>query len=283
MIRISLKYWYEIGSKIHPLTTLSERHSNGQIKLLNDVLFELYEAEGALRGTISSYISPLRASLEGGRVLLATLESYTNPGPEGPELEKEISSYEIYRITNQAREFETVLGAELRIADAYFVAQKGLYSTTDLLERADIALDEDTARVLPTGAINDFRQAGRCLALELSTASGFHILRATESVLRTWYALVVPNAVAKPNWAQCVEQLRKAGADKKTLAVVDQIRDLHRNELAHDPDVFLDVKAALRLFDIAKDAIIAMAEQINAHNAALTPPLPMAAPAALLP
>jgi len=60
----------------------------------------------------------------------------------------------------------------------------------------------------------------------------------------------------------CIDGLKGAGADEKTVAVLDQIRSLHRNPLMH-PEVFLTADEGLRLFDIAKSAISAMADQIK--------------------
>jgi hypothetical protein len=45
-------------------------------------------------------------------------------------------------------------------------------------------------------AIFDSREAGACLAFELPTACGFHVFRATESVLRKYYLQVTRSAVA---------------------------------------------------------------------------------------
>lgn len=49
-------------------------------------------------------------------------------------------------------------------------------------------------------------------------------------------------------------------SDAKILNILDQIRNLHRNPLAHE--VFLTQDEAIELFDIAKGAITAMASAI---------------------
>lgn len=46
---------------------------------------------------------------------------------------------------------------------------------------------------------------------------------------------------------------------QKILNILDQIRDLHRNPLAHE--VFLEMDEAVELFDTAKSAITAMARK----------------------
>ena len=69
--------------------------------------------------------------------------------------------------------------------------------------------------------------------------------------------------------AKCIEQLRKKKEDPKLMDILDHIRDLHRNTTMH-PEAFLDMKDALRLFDIAKSAISAMGDRINTLK--ITPP-----------
>jgi len=51
--------------------------------------------------------------------------------------------YEAYNIRTAASEFETVFAAELATFDTYIVSKKGIYSTADLIDRADMAFDEN--------------------------------------------------------------------------------------------------------------------------------------------
>lgn len=54
------------------------------------------------------------------------------------------------------------------------------------------------------------------------------------------------------------------------MDILDHIRDLHRNTLMH-PQAFLQMTEALRLFDIAKSAISAMAERMHILTIAVAP------------
>jgi len=141
-----------------------------------------------------------------------------------------------------------------------------------LIEKADLALEEDVRKIVSAESLEDFKQAGRCLAFDLPTAAGFHAMRATEDVLRKYHQLVVKPNKPVHEMAACINELRKAGADAKTLGILDQIRDLHRNTVMH-PEAFLTSSEGIRLFDIAKSAISAMADQI----AAVPAPIAMAA------
>jgi len=101
------------------------------------------------------------------------------------------------------------------------------------------------------------------LAFELATAAGFHTMRAVEAVLRDYWTLVKKPALGTkpPEMAQCINELRASGEDVKLMDILDHVRDLHRNTLMH-PQAFLQMTEALRLFDISKSVISAMAEHM---------------------
>jgi hypothetical protein len=263
MLRVNANLFYELSVKIHPLTEV------GHDTPLPSICFTLYEAKQWLEWFLSGRIVPLRVCQATGWELVTAIQ---------PVLPKDFPAagswptegtleYNGILISTRAKDFETVFAAELQTLDTYVISQKGIYSTPDLIERADMALDEQVRKVISSNALDDFRQAGRCLAFDLNTASGFHAMRATEAVLRQYHGLVVKPTTGNPvDMAQCINELRKAGADAKTLGILDQIRDLHRNTVMH-PEAFLTPAEGLRLFDIAKSAISAMADQITAITA----------------
>jgi hypothetical protein len=87
-------------------------------------------------------------------------------------------------------------------------------------------------------------------------------MRATENVLRQYYMQLMGKTVDRIEWGPRIQELKSANANQKVLQVLDQIRDLHRNPLMH-PQGFLSMKEAIGLFDIAKSAIGALAEEIG--------------------
>src|SRR5712671_1418370 len=192
--------------------------------------------------------------------------------------EADVPASQVAALTNAARNFETIFAAEISSLNTYFISQHGIYSTPDLIEHAEMAFDEQTRNIISEGVKKDFREAGRSLAFELGTACGFHAMRAVESALREWHKIICkPNN--PPDWAQCVNELRKAGADNASLGILDQIRALHRNPLMH-PEDFLSISDAKILFDIATSAIVSIAREIQKANLA-TPMIPgLAVPAA---
>lgn len=179
---------------------------------------------------------------------------------------EEIQPWELTGLQNVLSQFETILAAELQKHLTYLVSQIGGYSMPLLVSKAEVNLAEDALEIIAEGARKDFREAGRCLAFEVPTAAGFHAMRATERVLRQYYQLVMKKDPERVDWGTCTQELKKAGANTKVVQVLDQIRDIHRNPLMHPQD-FLTMKEAIGLFDIAKSAIGALAEEI----VALTP------------
>lgn len=115
----------------------------------------------------------------------------------------------------------------------------------------------------------DIREAGKALAYDLPTDCGYHVFRATESVLRRYYATVSGNA-PKPKvrsvgvYVAFLRQ-RKSG-DEKVLMPLDQMAKLHRNPLIH-PEVALSMDEALAILGIARSAVTAMLLAIVAEPA----------------
>ena len=75
-------------------------------------------------------------------------------------------------------------------------------------------------------ARKDLREATRCLAYQLNTAVGFHILRAVEGTLMAYFDLLgiaKPTRPAEKNLGNYINLLRIAGVDDKILLPLDQI------------------------------------------------------------
>jgi hypothetical protein len=115
-----------------------------------------------------------------------------------------------------------------------------------------------------SNAVPDIREAGKCLAYELGTAAGFHALRAMEAVLRRYWEVVTED---KPHPGQrnigvYIQKIEKSGVgDAKVIAVLKQIKDLHRNPLMH-PEETLSLQDAIGIFGIVQSAMGAMLKEI---------------------
>ena len=100
-------------------------------------------------------------------------------------------------------------------------------------------------------------ESGRCLAFDLATATAFHVWRAVERELRIYYGKWTSKTAGRKAWATILQELKKTKANDKVIAVLDQLRDLHRNPTIH-PATLLSIDDALSLFGIASSAITYM-------------------------
>lgn len=159
--------------------------------------------------------------------------------------------------------FETFLAEELTRANVYAVDPKGIFETDALVNRASEAIPPKLLKVLPAECANDLQQAGRCLAFELPTAAGFHIMRATEAAIWKYWDKAVGKKVrpTSRNWGSAIKDLEGGGADARITAALRQLKDLHRNPVVH-PEVTLDMDEALALWQVAPGAIIAIAREL---------------------
>jgi len=260
MKRVNQYQFYLMGTIVHPLSTIKE----GQSVL--ETAWSLHSARSWIAWLLSDQLVELTVAREAAQNLQSAISSVI---PENTDdfatidKSKTLAWIDMYRITTTLSEFETVFSAELPTIATYTVSKKGIYSTADLVERSENAIDWEARKVINDAAINDFKQAGRCLAFELATAAGFHTMRSVEDVLRKYWRLGMakPDTEKAPEMSQCINELRAAKENPKLMDILDHIRDLHRNTLMH-PEAFLTSTEAFRLFDVAKSAISAMADRI---------------------
>lgn len=263
MEKINLPFIYELGLKLNPLATriydASERTGIWvqAIDVLSpmDVLLKRFPSLGACRTKCSELKD---AKDEGTGWLDARKPS---------EWEKEdLGADAIFeKIIKIAKELEIVLSAELQTLATYNITQKGIYSTTDLIERAERILPEQVLGRIGQMAVGEVRESGKCLAFDCATASAFHMMRAIEEVIYRYYVSVCKPKPAKrlENWGAYIAALSKSNKPevKEIVAMLQQIKDRHRNLIMH-PDIVLTIDEAFTLFEIAQGAIIAMADNI---------------------
>ena len=156
-----------------------------------------------------------------------------------------------------------------------FVSQKLAYETRVLIEEAERILPSSIVTFLPVGVIEEIRQSGRCVAFDIPTAATFHIIRATECVIRMYYEHVVgkPPKVKSRNWGAYIKTLRESGRAKpEIISVLDHIREVYRNPILH-PEVTLTPEEAQVILGICASAICQMALAIQ-HTPRTAAPAP---------
>ena len=92
---------------------------------------------------------------------------------------------------------------------------------------------------LPDLARYDISEAGKCIAFERPTAAAFHLLRATENILREFYKSLVKQRRVPLMWGPMVKDLQKRRAAKNheiLLNHLDNLRESFRNPTQH-PDM----------------------------------------------
>jgi hypothetical protein len=253
VIRIALPYVYALAEAFDPLSGLQPNVRYG------DLVYRLWNAQAtldSLMGT-SVFANSLRSCRESAGRLRDALKHVTeNPNPD---LERILGPSEIIPITYAAEQFKTALLAEIGVLPSYFVTQKESFDTLSLLDRPGILFPPDIRDKVPE-AVFDISEAGKALAFELPTACGFHVFRATESVLRRYYSHVTggkPHPKVR-NIAVYINAMRQSKCgDEKVLAALDQLSKLHRNPLSH-PDAALTLEEAISTVGIARSAVAAM-------------------------
>jgi hypothetical protein len=278
MQRINEYDFYALAASIHPLTEL-ENSGTAYV----DKWYLLYDARRNLEAL--SNLRPFHVCLNASWDLLAAINAIV-PKEWKDALDKVstekaltpppvIPAIQIYRVSSAATNFETVLAAEVATMDTYFVSQKGSYKTQDLIDRAQIMFPENIRKDLPDRTIEDIKAAGRCFVLDCPTAAGFHILRGVESVLALYYQHVIgkPIPTLMRNWGVYIKKLRRGGASKKIVQMLQHIKDEYRNPTLH-PEEMLNSDEVEVLLGICNSVIRMMILEMSSTAPAAVPALP---------
>ncbi|MEJ2120723.1 MAG: hypothetical protein P8Z76_08420 [Alphaproteobacteria bacterium] len=235
--------------------------------------FEIFEpVKLKVSGTIISEVSGIVAD-----ILNTRYYDGSSPAQFRTDIDfsKETVGFEdSFRLRQAVERLENVISAELPQVAAYHPVAVGAYDVAKLVDEADTNLVGDIRGFIDERAQADYLAAGRCLAFGLSTASGFHVTRATEAVLQDYYqTLLGSDAKDDPekwNWSQYIQALREFAKIKSdsvkpkdtTLSHLDQLRKFERNPIIH-PRAVLEAETAFVLFNNCTNAILAMAQEIK--------------------
>jgi hypothetical protein len=264
MIKIDLSYFYRLSLSFSPLRQIPENEPTANSWVT------LYIAQIALQRIYSddTIKSALRSSNVPANALFANLNQLTSR-----ESSTTFDKYEKASLLQLLDAFEVVLQSDLAVADSFFVTDKAPFQTSTLIEFGE-TLFPPSVRVKCPSAIVDLQSAGKCLAFELATASGFHAMRALEAVLRKYWEVVTGN-IPHPKhrnigvYLNGLERVRCG--DPKIIAALRQIKDLHRNEINH-PDANLSLEEAISLIGMARSVASAMLSAIPDQTFELVPP-----------
>ena len=276
MERINSFSFYDIGKDFKAIESLPESvHPQSLFWVLSNARVAISRALdgkpiplGISRGKAVSFRDALESLWS--RTFMTATDANGQPEFKYPEdSAPNVQGWELSWIKRALGEFETVFAEEMKETATYFVPRRGIYWTPALVDTADELFPESLRGHIPQKTKDDWKAAGRCLAFNLLSASGFHVARAVEGTLEAYYQLFSGNAgQTLNNWHDYKVALDKIVAQSstprpnaKTLAELDQMRQDYRNPIVH-PRVVLSEPDSRMLFANGESLIIAMAQEI---------------------
>lgn len=249
MIKISLPWIIEAIRALYEVEKIADGSELGQ------VFGTLYLAQDRTKAllTNSLYSGSISAARQAGNELDSAITEVLKG-----EMRDAIDLIQLWTIKSAATQFRTVLMAEVGTFPCYFVLTKPPYDTDLILEAGESVFPPDLGTKVPE-AVFDAREAGKALAYELATACGFHSFRVLESVVRAFLRQKA-GSDAEPrqrNLGVYIRALKSTDANPKTIAALTQIKDLHRNPVAH-PDVALTLNEATSILGVVHSAVSSM-------------------------
>lgn len=265
MKRVNLTQYYVFGSVIHRLMAFPSTEEKPI-----DYYVTIIQSISWIRSFLDDEMIPMPISKKPANRLKEALVSLQSKIDLELSTEKHFAtkySDEILRVNHAAKMFATVFLGELSEVRTYFVSQKRAYDTKALIESAETIFSETTWDGLPEKARDDIREAGKCLAFDLGTATGFHLTRAVESVVLQYLTILCPQKLgslksSEKNLGGYISLAKAHGGHEEICATLDQFRALHRNPLIH-PEESLSVDEALNMLGIAQSAIARIMRDID--------------------
>ncbi len=192
MKQLQLFDYYVLGKAIEPLFQVKEK------SLVNDAGFDAMAACGQLKEVTrkdSVFLSGTRRAAES--LVRVLIEHFGDGIQDGLPVFWNPKSDEKLRgkarlILAAVTDFETVFKNDTPSMAVFWVQQKGIYRTDDLIDHAEMHLPDSVSNYLSSQAKVDLRAAGRCLAFNLPTATAFHVWRALEVTFGEYYVLTLP-------------------------------------------------------------------------------------------
>lgn len=278
---VNLPFIYQLGAEMHALLRLDYK---AEYKARFDILGASLDVRSSVKRLLNEYPALTTCRKPGEDAILAINKvwEWYHKMDEEENPDWDVSGFSVdfifKEVLEKTRNFEAILKADLlENLVAYHPQQKAIYSTALLIAHAENAQHPQDLQKLEQKTIQEIKESGRCLAFDTYTASGFHMMRALELVLHEYYVITCnPQNADKRlnNWAAYLSPLYKLFGDnrgklskeekthvKKIYYLLQQIKDLDRNGIMH-PETVLSEVEALKLFDVAKTAIMVMAEKL---------------------
>jgi HEPN domain-containing protein len=276
---------YELGSALRHLKDVAQRESATSV----DQIFALFEGEHALNRLLAGEPVEIAFCRDATQSLLGHIASgishFRDEQTRGVTAERPpLPNWRMGTLRSGIDVFEHQFSAELKRMAIYLVPRRGIFDTERLVANADLHIPESVRGILGEFAIKEYREAGRCLAFGVYSASGFHAMRAAEAVLQVYYRRFLGDpkktdmtmGLMASHLRDRIEAsdaaLPKPLAD--TVRSIQDVVNFDRNPLVHK-NLVLSEDDAMMLFNRAQGMISLMARELIARDEELQPPLPL--------
>lgn len=255
MIRRPIQQYFFFGTAVRYLQDASAGYQIANYDdggwAVRSNLEQIFSVMGTLNLRVSS-------QTDAARELRVLLEEFSVANEKDA-----LTAEQASKLTRYVKELRQTLEAELRATYAYSLVQKRI-DISRLVEDPASLFGPKVYAKLPAIAQYDIAEAGRCIAFELPTAAAFHLMWATEAVLRQLYVSVVRTRRHARMWGEIVADIRKRHVGKEhtvLLNQLDHIRQAFRNPTQH-PEARYDIHEVQDLWSIAVDVINRMATRL---------------------
>jgi len=230
---------------------------------LGEIIAVTFEAQQALDALLNSGLEHSKSS---GLDLRRPIGGLVSDATEDKKIDwnKPPSPWRISNMKRMVRDLDTILIRECPTLPLFFIPQKGLHRTADLIKQADLVFPEEVRKLLPGNAVDEIRQAGKALAFDMFTSYAFHMMRAAEILIRNLVRDYYRNALkdSQRNLGQYVKLLADNGADPELVRFLDELVRVERNEGIHPEKLLSEVDAEV-IVTAARGAIIAAVRDLN--------------------
>jgi hypothetical protein len=267
MVEVNVYWFYWLSMSIYPLHTVQE---GAPFSMVGGSLGLARVALESFQGDESARAFP--RTLAKVNEIITCINGMIPAVPPLPN-DRAITPYEAANLRNGVNALTSTLRDEATHNYILCVEDQRCFSSYALVEKIETCFAKDSWRVIEKAAKREFEEAGKCLAIERYTGSGFHALRGVECVIRQCIVEMTGALPRKRDWGHYVEVLKQNGADPGCTSVLDNIRTLERNPLMH-PEDWLEIDDAIAIFNISHTAINRLVADIQRTRTAKgLPPL----------
>ncbi|MGH7026338.1 hypothetical protein [Brevundimonas sp.] len=240
-----------MGTNIWYLQSLSPRQGVG--------------TPGGVRKNVNSLLESLeKFGLPVSRRAARDLEKYCNENlvEENEDVSSLIGQERADEIKKLASRLRPTINAESLGLFAYLTTEKR-FSTENLMTDPWKLFAEGIKGRIDDVPVRDIEDAAKCIVFERATAAAFHLLRATEAVLKQFYCHHIRRNRGQLMWGPMISGLRakRNPPDSALLDHLDSIRRNFRNPTQH-PEKIYDMVEAQDLFGVCIDVLNRMSSDL---------------------